>query len=44
VEKTLGHSGLQKFGEEIEELVANLDDETKARIDEVMDPNRRDDV
>jgi hypothetical protein len=37
-------TNLQKFGEEIEEQVANLDDETKARIDELMDPNRGDDV
>jgi hypothetical protein len=29
---------------EIEERAANLDDDTSARIDEVMDPNRRDDV
>jgi hypothetical protein len=28
----------------MEELAANLDDDTSARIDEVMDPNRRDDV
>jgi len=28
----------------MEELAANLDDDTRARIDEVMDPNRRDDV
>jgi hypothetical protein len=37
-------TNLQWLDEEILELAANLDDDTKARIDEVMDPNRRDDV
>ena len=35
---------LHRFSEEIEEQVASLDDETKERIDELTDPNRRDDV
>ena len=37
-------TNLHSYGEEIEELAADLDDETKARIDERMDPKRRDDV
>jgi hypothetical protein len=30
-------------GKNCVELAANLDDDTKARIDELMDPNRRND-
>ena len=33
-------TNLQRFDEEILGRAANLDDETKARLDELMDPNR----
>jgi hypothetical protein len=37
-------TNLHKFDEEIETLAANLDADTKAVIDELMDPKRGDDV